>query len=35
MVENGGEIGPQGDAATPAIPIARDLMEAYLNAGGR
>jgi penicillin-binding protein A len=35
MVENGGEIGPQGDAATPAIPIAQDLMEAYLNDGGR
>ena len=35
MVENGGEIGPQGDAATPAVPIAQDLMEAYLKAGGR
>ncbi|HEV8045529.1 MAG TPA: penicillin-binding protein 2 [Rubrobacter sp.] len=35
MVENGGEIGPQGDAATPAIPIAQDLMETYLrNEGG-
>ena len=34
MVENGGEIGPQGDAATPAIPIAQDLMEAYLKGGG-
>jgi peptidoglycan glycosyltransferase len=35
MVENGGEIGPQGDAATPAIPIAQDMMEAYLKGGGR
>jgi peptidoglycan glycosyltransferase len=35
MVENGGEIGPQGDAATPAIPIAQELMETYLrNEGG-
>jgi penicillin-binding protein A len=34
MVENGGEIGPQGDAATPAIPIAQDIMEAYLNSEG-
>jgi peptidoglycan glycosyltransferase len=34
MVENGGAIGPQGDAATPAIPIAQDLMEAYLKGGG-
>ena len=34
MVENGGEIGPQGDAATPAIPIAQDLMEAYLKGEG-
>ncbi|MDQ4129289.1 MAG: penicillin-binding protein 2 [Actinomycetota bacterium] len=34
MVENGGEIGPQGDAATPAIPIAQDLMDAYLKNGG-
>ena len=34
MVENGGEIGPQGDAATPAIPIAQDLMETYLRNGG-
>jgi penicillin-binding protein A len=34
MVENGGAIGPQGDAATPAIPIAQDLMEAYLKSGG-
>jgi len=31
MVENGGEIGPQGAADTPAIPIAQDLMEAYLE----
>lgn len=31
MVENGGVIGPEGDAATPAIPIAQDLMEAYLK----
>ncbi len=35
MVENGGEIGPQGDAATPAIPIAQDIMEAHLKGGGR
>jgi penicillin-binding protein A len=35
MVENGGEIGPQGTAATPAIPIARDIMEAHLNSGTR
>ena len=34
MVENGGEIGPQGDAATPAIPIAQDPMEAYLKGKG-
>jgi peptidoglycan glycosyltransferase len=35
MVENGGEIGLQGDAATPAIPIAQELMETYLkNEGG-
>ena len=31
MVENGGVIGPEGDAATPAIPIAQNLMEAYLK----
>jgi len=31
MVENGGEIGPQGDAATPAIPIAQELMQTYLR----
>ena len=31
MVENGGVIGPNGEAATPAIPIAQDLMEAYLE----
>lgn len=30
MVENGGEIGPQGEADTPAIPIVQDLLEAYL-----
>jgi hypothetical protein len=35
MIENGGEIGPQGDAATPAIPIAQDIMEAYLKGEGR
>jgi penicillin-binding protein A len=34
MVENGGVISPEGDAATPAIPIAQDLMETYLNSGG-
>ena len=34
MVENGGAIGPQGDAATPAVPIAQDIMEAYLKGGG-
>lgn len=33
MVENGGEIGPQGAADTPAIPIAQDLMEAHLEGG--
>ena len=31
MVENGGVIDEEGDAATPAIPIAQDLMETYLG----
>lgn len=35
MVENGGVIGPDGEAATPAIPIAQDMMETYLNGGVR
>jgi peptidoglycan glycosyltransferase len=34
MVENGGAIDAEGDAATPAIPIAQDLMEAHLRDGG-
>ena len=34
MVENGGVIDADGDAATPAIPIARDLMAEYLGSGG-
>ena len=34
MVENGGEIAPNGDADTPAIPIAQDLMEEYLKRDG-
>ena len=34
MVENGGAIDAEGNAATPAIPIAQDLMEAYLRDGG-
>ncbi|QIN81200.1 hypothetical protein GBA63_00140 [Rubrobacter tropicus] len=34
MVENGGVIDAEGDAATPAIPIAQDLMEAHLRDGG-
>lgn len=34
MVENGGVIDAEGNAATPAIPIAQDLMEAYLRDGG-
>ena len=34
MVENGGVIDEDGDAATPAIPIAQDLMETYLRDGG-
>ncbi len=33
MVENGGVIDEDGDAATPAIPIAQDLMETYLRDG--
>jgi hypothetical protein len=33
MVENGGAIDAEGDAATPAIPIAQDLMETYLRDG--
>jgi peptidoglycan glycosyltransferase len=33
MVENGGVIDENGDAATPAIPIAQDLMETYLRDG--
>jgi penicillin-binding protein A len=33
MVENGGVIDAEGDAATPAIPIAQDLMETYLRDG--
>ncbi|CAA9473493.1 MAG: Peptidoglycan D,D-transpeptidase MrdA, partial [uncultured Rubrobacteraceae bacterium] len=33
MVENGGVIDEEGDAATPAIPIAQDLMETYLRDG--
>ena len=35
MIENGGVIDADGDAATPAIPIARDLMAEHLNSGGR
>ncbi|MGI8858536.1 MAG: peptidoglycan D,D-transpeptidase FtsI family protein [Rubrobacteraceae bacterium] len=35
MVENGGEISAEGDAATPSIPIAQDLMEEYLKRGDR
>ena len=34
MVENGGVIDAEGDAATPAIPIAQDLMESHLRDGG-
>jgi hypothetical protein len=34
MVENGGVISAEGDAATPAIPIAHDLMETYLKSEG-
>ena len=35
MVENGGVISPDGDAATPAIPIAQELMQTHLrNEGG-
>jgi penicillin-binding protein A len=34
MVENGGAIDAEGNAATPAIPIAQDLMEAHLRDGG-
>jgi len=34
MVENGGEISASGDADTPAIPIAQDLMETYLKRNG-
>jgi peptidoglycan glycosyltransferase len=33
MVENGAVIDAEGDAATPAIPIAQDLMETYLRDG--
>ena len=33
MVENGGEIGPQGATDTPAIPIAQNLMESFLEGG--
>jgi peptidoglycan glycosyltransferase len=33
MVENGAVIDAEGDAATPAIPIAQDLMETYLREG--
>jgi penicillin-binding protein A len=33
MVENGGAIDAEGNAATPAIPIAQDLMETYLRDG--
>jgi peptidoglycan glycosyltransferase len=33
MVENGGVIDAEGNAATPAIPIAQDLMEAHLRGG--
>ena len=33
MVENGAAIDAEGDAATPAIPIAQDLMETYLRDG--
>ena len=32
MVENGAEINEEGDAATPAIPIATDIMAAHLDA---
>ena len=31
MVENGGKINEEGDAATPAIPIATDIMAAHLD----
>lgn len=35
MVEHGGEISPEGDASTPAVTIARDIMAEYLkNEGG-
>jgi len=34
MVENGGVIDAEGDAATPAVPIAQDLMETHLRDGG-
>jgi peptidoglycan glycosyltransferase len=34
MVENGGVIDAEDNAATPAIPIAQDLMEAHLRDGG-
>ena len=30
MIENGGEISPEGDAATPAIPVATNIIKAYL-----
>ncbi len=35
MIENGGVIDSEGNAATPAIPIARDLMAEHLSSGGQ
>ena len=32
MVENGGSLDEEGNASTPAIPIATDIMRAYLDA---
>ncbi len=29
MIENGGEISAEGDAATPAIPVATNIIKAY------
>ena len=33
MVENGGALDEEGNASTPAIPIATDIMRAYLDDG--
>ena len=30
MIENGAEISPEGDASTPAIPVATNIIKAYL-----